>query len=143
VMPVDDMDQAVALANDSNLGLTSSVWSRDRKAAEAIGRRIRAGVVMINDHLMSHGLPETPWGGFKESGIGRTHGQIGFDEMTQPQCVVHDYMPAVKKNMWWHPHGKSVYDGIKGIIDVLSGPIGQRAEGLTELVKLFPRSFSK
>ncbi|MBL8717460.1 MAG: aldehyde dehydrogenase family protein [Myxococcales bacterium] len=143
VMPVDDMDQAVALANDSNLGLTSSVWSRDRKAAEAIGRRIRAGVVMINDHLMSHGLPETPWGGFKESGIGRTHGQIGFDEMTQPQCVVHDYMPAVKKNMWWHPHGKGVYDGIKGIIDVLSGPIGQRAEGLTELVKLFPRSFSK
>jgi len=142
VMKVDDMEQAVSLANDSNLGLTGSVWSRDRKTAEELGRKIRAGVVMINDHLMSHGLPETPWGGFKESGIGRTHGQMGFDEMTQPQCVVHDYMPAVKKNMWWHPHGKGVYDGIKGIIDLVTGPIAQRAGGLTELAKLFPRSFS-
>lgn len=143
VMPVDSMEQAVELANDSNLGLTTSVWSRDRRAAEAIGRKIRAGVVMINDHLMSHGLPETPWGGFKESGIGRTHGQIGFDEMTQAQCVVHDYMPMVKKNMWWHPHGKGVYDGIKGIIHVLTGgSIPQRAHGLGELVRLFPRSFS-
>ena len=141
VMPVDDMEQAIALANDSNLGLTSSVWSRDRKQAEAIGRKIRAGVVMINDHLMSHGLAETPWGGFKESGIGRTHGALGFDEMTQPQCVVHDYLPAVKKNMWWHPHGNGVYDGVKGIIDVLSGGLGQRAAGLGELVKLFPRTF--
>lgn len=143
VMPVDDMEQAIALANDSNLGLTGSVWSRDRKQAEAIGRKIRAGVVMINDHLMSHGLAETPWGGFKESGIGRTHGELGFDEMTQPQCVVHDYMPAVKKNMWWHPHGKAVYHGVKGIIDVLSGPLAHRAAGLGELVKLFPRTFQK
>lgn len=143
VMAVDDMEQAVALANDSNLGLTGSVWSRDRKRAEQLGRKVRAGVIMVNDHLMSHGLAETPWGGFKESGIGRTHGEIGFDEMTQPQCVVHDYMPAVKKNMWWHPHGKGVYDGVKGIIDLLSGPLGQRAEGLTELVKLFPRTFKQ
>ncbi len=141
VMPVDDMDQGVELANDSNLGLTGSVWSRDRAKAERIGRKIKAGVIMVNDHLMSHGLAETPWGGFKESGIGRTHGQIGFDEMTQPQCVVHDYMPAVKKNMWWHPHGKSVYDGVRGIIDLLYGRGGQRVGGLGELTKLFPRTF--
>ncbi len=141
VMAVDNMDEAVALANDSNLGLTASVWSRDRGAAESLGRRVRAGVVMINDHLMSHGLPETPWGGFKESGIGRTHGQIGFDEMTQPQCVVHDYMPMVKKNMWWHPHGKGVYDGLKGIIAMLTGSLPERASGVTELARLLPRSF--
>lgn len=141
VMAVDSMDDAVALANDSNLGLTASVWSRDRSAAESLGRRVRAGVVMINDHLMSHGLPETPWGGFKESGIGRTHGQIGFDEMTQAQCVVHDYMPMVKKNMWWHPHGKGVYDGLKGIIAMLTGSLPERASGVTELARLFPRSF--
>lgn len=141
VMPVDDMDQAVELANDSNLGLTGSVWSRDRAKAERIGRKIKAGVIMINDHLMSHGLAETPWGGFKESGMGRTHGQLGFDEMTQPQCVVHDYMPAVKKNMWWHPHGKAVYEGVRGIIDLLYGHGGQRVGGLNELTKLFPRTF--
>ena len=68
IMKVRDMEEAVALANDSNLGLTGSVWSKDRRQAEKLGRQIQAGVVMINDHLMSHGLAETPWGGTKQSG---------------------------------------------------------------------------
>ena len=143
VMKVDSMDEAIRLANDSDLGLTGSVWSSDRKEAERIGRRILAGVIMINDHLMSHGLAETPWGGFKESGIGRTHGEIGFQEMTEPQCLVHDYMPAVRKNMWWHPHGRSVYDGVRGIIDLLySHETGLKVTGASRLAKLFPRTFS-
>lgn len=142
VMKVDTMDEAVELANDSNLGLTGSVWSSDRKEAERLGRRIRAGAIMINDHLMSHGLAETPWGGFKESGIGRTHGEIGFAEMTEPQCIVQDYLPAVRKNMWWHPHGKGVYDGVRGIIDLLySKEAGMRVSGAGHLAKLFPRTF--
>jgi succinate-semialdehyde dehydrogenase/glutarate-semialdehyde dehydrogenase len=143
VMAVDNMDEAVRLANDSDLGLTASVWSRDRSKAEKIGRRIQAGAITINDHLMSHGLAETPWGGFKQSGIGRTHGEIGFAEMTEPQCIVQDYMPAVRKNMWWHPHGKSVYDGVRGIIDLLyAQEAGLRVSGAGRLAKLFPRTFT-
>ncbi|MHB8972504.1 MAG: aldehyde dehydrogenase family protein [Pirellulaceae bacterium] len=76
-------------------------------------------MVMINDHLMSHGLAETPWGGFKQSGLGRTHGAIGFAEMTQPQCIVDDLLPFVRKNLWWHPHDHDVYSGMAGIIDML------------------------
>jgi len=143
VMKVDSMDEAIRLANDSDLGLTGSVWSNDRKAAERLGRRILAGAITINDHLMSHGLAETPWGGFKQSGIGRTHGEIGFSEMTEPQCIVRDYMPAVRKNMWWHPHGKSVYDGIRGIIDLLyANEAGARMSGMGRFAKLFPRTFT-
>lgn len=142
VMKVRSIDEAIELANDSNLGLTGSVWSRNRAAAEKIARRIRAGVVMINDHLMSHGLAETPWGGFKESGIGRTHGDIGFAEMTEPQCIVHDYLPGVKKNMWWYPQSKGVYDGLKGIANLLYGSdLASRAAGLGQLLRLFPRTF--
>ena len=77
VMRVDEMDQAVVLANDSRLALTASVWSRRRRHAAALARRLQAGVVMVNDHLMSHGLAETPWGGWKESGIGWAHGPPG------------------------------------------------------------------
>ena len=142
VMKVKNMDEAVALANDSNLGLTGSVWSRDVTRADALARRIQAGVVMINDHLMSHGLPETPWGGFKESSLGRTHGAIGFDEMTQPQVIVHDVLPRVKRDIWWHPHGRQVYEGLLGILDLLyARSLGRRLTGLWRILRLSPRMF--
>ena len=144
VMAVENMDQAVAvaLANDSDLGLTASVWTRDRKKGVRLARRIKAGVVTVNDHLMSHGLAETPWGGFKHSGIGRTHGAAGMAEMTQLQCLVQDFMPKVKKNLWWHPHSLHVYHGLRGIIDFLYAQnLGQWFWGLKKLLRTFPSTF--
>lgn len=142
VMRVESMEQAVALANDSDLGLTGSVWSKDRKGAERLARRIQAGTITINDHLMSHGLAETPWGGFKQSGIGRTHGELGFDEMTQPQCIVDDVLPGARRNMWWHPHGPEVYQGLRGLINaVYTRQPWRRAGGAARALKLFARSF--
>lgn len=144
VMKVDNMDEAVELANDSTLGLTGSVWSSDRKKALAIARRIKAGAVTVNDHLMSHGLAETPWGGFKESGIGRTHGEIGFQEMSEPQVIVEDIMPFVKRNMWWHPHDITVYHGIKGLLDMLYGSgFINRISGSASMVRLYMRTFTR
>ncbi|UCG14506.1 MAG: aldehyde dehydrogenase family protein [Deltaproteobacteria bacterium] len=143
VMKVDRMDEAVALANDSHLGLTGSVWSRNRKRADKLARQIQAGAVMINDHLMSHGLAETPWGGFKKSGIGRTHGAIGFDEMTQPQVIVHDVLPGIRRNVWWHPYGRGVYQGLLGVIQFLYGKcLPKRLKGLWHLLKVLPRCFT-
>lgn len=142
VMKVKDMDEAVALANDSDLGLSGSVWSKNRKYAEKLARQIQAGVVMINDHLMSHGLAETPWGGFKLSGLGRTHGAIGFDEMTQSQVIVNDIMPFVRQNMWWHPHGKKIFQGLSGLIKFRYGKsFPRRLQGLWSLLKIVPRYF--
>ncbi|MBU0516076.1 MAG: aldehyde dehydrogenase family protein [Proteobacteria bacterium] len=144
VMAVADEDEAVALANDSPLGLTGSVWSRDRRRAEAVGRRIRAGAITINDHLMSHGLPATPWGGFKESGLGRTHGALGFDEMTEPQVIVHDALPGVKKNLWWHPYSKRVYQGLLGALQGFYGHgLGRRLGGLLRAARIMGRIFRK
>jgi len=144
VMKVNDMEEAIALANDSDLGLTASVWSKSRKKAKAIARRIETGVVMINDHLTSNGLPETPWGGFKESGIGRTHGELGFAEMTQPLCIVNDLLPGAKRNMWCFPQGKIVYDGILGMMHMLySKNIIKRLVGSLKLNKLFLRTFTR
>jgi acyl-CoA reductase-like NAD-dependent aldehyde dehydrogenase len=142
VMAVKDMDQAVELSNDSILGLTASVWTASTQTGIQLARRLQTGVVMINDHLMSHGMAETPWGGFKQSGIGRTHGALGMAEMTQAQCIVADWMPGVKKNMWWHPHGPEVYRGIHGMIDFLYGrSLWRRVKGLARLLRIFPRTF--
>jgi succinate-semialdehyde dehydrogenase/glutarate-semialdehyde dehydrogenase len=142
VMKVDDMDQAVTLANDSNLGLTASVWSRHTRAALPLASRLQVGTVMINDHLMSHGLPETPWGGFKQSGLGRTHGEIGFAEMTQPQCLVYDRLAWLKKNLWWYPNGPEVYAALRGMLDFqYARSLSRRLHGLGDLLRAFGRVF--
>jgi len=143
VMSYRSIEDAIRLANDSTLGLTGSVWSADRRKAEKIGRQMQAGVITINDHLMSHGMPETPWGGFKNSGIGRCHGEIGFEEMTQPQVIVQDLLHFASRNPWWHPYSQKIYQGIEGAVDFLfSRRISERIDGLWKFLKIVPRMFS-
>jgi succinate-semialdehyde dehydrogenase/glutarate-semialdehyde dehydrogenase len=143
VMKFGRIEEAINLANDSSLGLTGSVWSRDRQKAEKIGRQLQAGVITINDHLMTHGMPATPWGGFKESSIGRGHGEIGFKEMTQTQVVVQDLLHFAKRNPWWHPYSKKEYLGIKGNMQALySKNLWQRISGLINFIKIVPAMFS-
>jgi acyl-CoA reductase-like NAD-dependent aldehyde dehydrogenase len=144
VQKVGNIEEAITHANASTLGLTASVWTKNRRKGHDIASRLEVGSVMINDHLMSHGLAETPWGGWKESGIGRTHGYIGLEEMTQPRCVVDDILPGVQKNMWWHPHNKKIYEGLRGALEFLySKNIGKRITGSLKLVKVFLRTFQK
>ena len=144
VQKVENTEEAIAHANASTLGLTASVWTKNRRKGHEIASRLEVGSVMINDHLMSHGLAETPWGGWKESGIGRTHGYLGLEEMTQPRCVVDDILPFVQKNMWWYPHNKKVYEGLKGALEFLySKEPGKRLKGGLRLVQVFLRTFQR
>ena len=144
VMKVENMDEAIELANDSSLGLTGSVWSKNHKNAIELGKGIKAGVITINDHLMSHGIAETSWGGFKESGIGRTHGILGLMEMVESQTIVNDILPNVKKNIWWHPYSKDLYDGLKSIVYLLYGnSLSQRLSNLLKPLKVMSRIFKK
>lgn len=142
VAKVADMEQAVRLANDSPYGLSASVWSRDTHRAEQIARRLEAGVITLNDHLMSHGMAETPWGGCKRSGIGTTHGRIGFDEMTRPRVIVHDLLAKAKRDLWWHPYSPELYRGLRAALDTFYGPgLWRRVTGLFPLLRVYPRIF--
>jgi len=142
VMKFETIDEAIRLANDSDLGLTGSVWSGDQDKAEHIGRRLQAGAIMINDHLMSHGMAETPWGGFKNSGLGRTHGKFGFDEMTQPQVIVRDRLPFAKRDLWWHPYSEKVHRALRGALQLLYGrSLRARISGLLAVLRNIPRMF--
>jgi acyl-CoA reductase-like NAD-dependent aldehyde dehydrogenase len=136
--------EAIEKANATVYGLTASVWSKHIRKAKKIAARLEAGAVTINDHLVSHGLAETPWGGYKESGIGRSHGQPGFEEMTQTKVVVNDLLHGLPKSLWWYPHSKKSYDGIKGIIELLYAKnLGKKLSGLGKLIGLFMESFKK
>jgi acyl-CoA reductase-like NAD-dependent aldehyde dehydrogenase len=144
VSRVASVDEAVARANNSDLGLTASVWTRSRRRGHAIASRLAVGTVTINDHLMSHGLAEIPWGGFKQSGIGRTHGHMGLEEMTQSRVVVDDVMPFVRKNAWWYPHSREVYDGLLGLLHLLYGAsLSLRVTGGIGFGKTILRMFRK
>src|SRR5205085_2180219 len=78
IVSVDSEEEAIALANDSEFGLSASVWTLDRAKGDRIARRLEAGSVWINDHMYSHGTCQCSWGGVKDSGIGRAHSKFGF-----------------------------------------------------------------
>ncbi len=84
IMCVADEAEAIRLANDSNFGLSASVWSRDHAHAEALARQLNTGSVIINDTIAHFGVPQMPFGGLKDSGFGRTHGRDGLRQFTQP-----------------------------------------------------------
>ncbi len=112
VMKFRDVDEAVLLANDSTMALTASIWTKNIHFAQKLAHRITAGAVTINDHLYTHGMAETPWGGPKESGLGRTHGVLGLEEMTQPRLINWDILPWTKRNLWWYPFSREQYDAL-------------------------------
>jgi len=96
IYPVSSADEAVKRANDSDLGLSFSVWSSNTRRAESIAVRLQAGSVAVNDgYVATWGSHDAPMGGFKRSGLGRRHGQEGLLKFTEPQTVaVQRLIPA-------------------------------------------------
>ena len=103
IMKVETEDEAVRLANDSKLGLLAYVFTRDRERGRRLAERIEAGTVMVNDVLNTYACPETPWGGVKQSGIGRTHSVIGLRDLCETRHVNHDRV-ALGREVWWYPY---------------------------------------
>ncbi len=85
VIPHDGDDDAVALANDSAYGLSGSVWSGDRERAVRVSQRIRTGTIGINGGLWFS--PDVPFGGYKQSGVGRESGVAGFEEYLETKSM--------------------------------------------------------
>ena len=100
VMTFKTDDEAINLANDSVFGLTASVWTKDISKGKRIAEKINAGTVMVNEVVYTHGIAQTPWGGVKESGYGRTHGRMGLLELVTPQHV-HVNRISFLPDLWW------------------------------------------
>ncbi len=89
VFVVDSDDEAVDLANDTDAGLTASVFTADEAAGRALARKLRVGSVTVNEtYLGLWGSTALPFGGIGASGLGRRHGPDGVTSLTRPQAVV-------------------------------------------------------
>lgn len=84
IMKVKDEAEAIRLANDNAFGLGASVWSRDNNHAKKVADQIEASSIIVNDSIAQFGIPMLPFGGIKDSGFGRTHGQEGLMQFTRP-----------------------------------------------------------
>lgn len=128
-------DEAIKLANDSEFGLTASVWTRDLAKGKRIAEQIEAGSVCVNEVLYTHGIGQTPWGGFKNSGRGRTHGIEGLMELVQPQHI-HINKLAILPNAWWMPYGKNAIETFRGFAKYFaSGSLFQTSKLMPQLLK--------
>lgn len=113
VMTFESDAEAIQLANDSVFGLTASVWTKNIRRGRRIAEQLQAGTVMVNEVLYTHGIAQVPWGGVKDSGLGRTHGRLGLLELVQPQHV-HINRVSVLLDLWWFsytPRARHLFRG--------------------------------
>ena len=135
-------EEAIRLANDSEFGLTASVWTRDKARGKRVAQQIEAGSVCVNEVLYTHGIGQTPWGGFKNSGRGRTHGREGLMELVQPQHI-HTNRLALVPDAWWMPYSanavatfrKMTHTFASGSLVKTTALLPQLAKRIRELMK--------
>src|SRR5262245_8272282 len=106
-------EEAVRLANDSQFGLTASVWTNNIARGQRVAARIDAGTVMINEVFYTHGIAQTPWGGRKQSGLGRTHGTAGLLELVHRQHIHVNRVPFIP-DLWWFNYDEAAGELFRG-----------------------------
>jgi acyl-CoA reductase-like NAD-dependent aldehyde dehydrogenase len=103
VVPFDTEEEAIAFANGTVFGLNASVWTNDKAKARRVASRLVSGAVVINDVLITvanHGLP---FGGTKESGIGRYHSEAGLRIFCHEKAIMED-LGFMKSEIQWYPY---------------------------------------
>jgi len=139
IMVVRDEAEAVRLANDSEFGLSASIWTRDEQRGERLARSLACGSVMVNDCLSSFGIAEAPHGGVKLSGLGRTHSRIGVMEMARVKYIDVDLVPRLPK-LWWFGYDSQAGRLMEAFVDFLFAPrLWRRVRGAFGLLRRAPR----
>ena len=118
IQKVRDEEEAVALANDSDYGLSGNVWTTDLAKGEAIAERITTGSVCVNDIAVTYGIPEAPFGGVKTSGVGQVNGEVGI----RGYCHLHPIIiDTAKKAQGGYPYTPESAAGLQTLIRTVFG----------------------
>ncbi len=125
IQRVADDAQALRLANDSRYGLNGNVWSKNIKHAIKLAEQLETGGISINDIAVTYGIPAAPFGGVKESGIGRVNGEVGVRNYCHAVPIIITRFSG-KKLPVAYPHSKKKIDSMKKIMRFLWGtPLGR------------------
>ena len=118
--PFDTEDEVIKTCNDSEFGLSASVWSQDLQRADRVARALEVGAVSINNVMLTEGNPALPFGGTKHSGFGRVKGAEGLLGMTRSKAILVDKQSA-KIEANWYPYTRAKYQLFSRFIAALSG----------------------
>jgi len=145
VVPFKDEDEAIRMANDSQYGLSASVWSRDTERGTRVARAIHTGNVSINNVLATQGHSGLPFGGMKESGFGRYKGAHGLHSFSNIKSIIIDRQGG-KLEANWYPYTKEKYALFTKLIDyafhdsqlkmLWAAVVGLKLESLIKKTKL-------
>ncbi|KQV06328.1 aldehyde dehydrogenase family protein [Leifsonia sp. Root112D2] len=106
ILPFSNVEDAIAAANDTEYGLAASVWSSDVDRARDVARRVQAGNVFINVHRVGASPMQVPFGGMKQSGLGRNHGMQAVTNSMEEQAIIDfddtSHMPGARE---WQDFG--------------------------------------
>lgn len=121
IRQVADVEEGIRRVNASPYGLTAYLFTRNRARGRAIATRLEAGSVVINEVLVTHAAPETPWGGIKQSGLGVTHSDAGLRHLCLQRHLNYNWLPLVPMP-WLFPYRQGL---VAGALDVLRGGWGR------------------
>jgi len=122
IMRVKDEDEAIRLANDSDYGLSGSVWTKNIEKGIEIAKQIETGSVHINDAAISYGVLEAPFGGMKDSGFGQVNGHHALRSYTFQQPIIIDRWGR-KTEQHWYPHSEKTSQELDQMVKFVFGSI--------------------
>jgi succinate-semialdehyde dehydrogenase/glutarate-semialdehyde dehydrogenase len=127
--------EAIQKANQSKYGLLASVITNNISLGEEIAKQLDVGTVTINEVTYTAGLSETPWGGIKESGFGKTHSDLGLLEFVNTR---HIHKPKSKlfvfKSLWWFPYTPYQYTTFRKFLELYRRNWPDKAKALPDFL---------
>ncbi len=142
IVEVDSDEDAIKAANSTRYGLTASVWTKNLAKGERIARRLKAGVVTVNNHSFTGAIPSLPWTGVGESGYGITNSTHAMDLLTRPRALLIDSSKAARE-LWWYPYTPALSTIAKSMIELRRGGSGipSKIRAVTSLIPAMMKRF--
>lgn len=135
IMTFTDEADAIQKANHSDFALNAYLWTKNKARAQRVASQIVAGTVNINETVFTHALPQTPWGGPKNSGMGRTHGATGLMDLVQIRHVHTNHFPSKKNAFWWFAYSSQKIELLMLLSQALFGKGFNRLKSFIKFIR--------